>query len=285
MSREGVRRVSLIGLRVLIAALIAGALYLLVIPNMSVDPSRLAALVLDRPGNLDLSPRPTVSTPLPRGSSPIPAVIQAGRSDPNETGLYQVQWGSAPALSALILVSRVPSVAIAKVALKQTQTQYLSADSFSPTSFNRRALYTFQGVPGIKAGLYARQASGRVPEAALRSGVFRVGEVVATVIVQGKNASAPTFQSLATAEYLHLIHLPIGLPIAERNWPILASAIYGSVAIIGMGLFLSSPLAFARVRQRRTERSERIRSRMRARKRADLKRREKRKAQRRSRSR
>jgi hypothetical protein len=242
-----------------VAIIVLGAVgYALFGTESAVDGSRMARLVLPRPGIAHFNSKPFESTFEPPASSSSSVIKQAGVSDPNHTGVYQVAWRTgSPVSETGLMVELLPSAARARAAQNQLEDQYTNSKKLSAEELTLTGKFTVAGLPTAFARTYAQKSSSTTSasSAKLYLVVFRVNRVVVFELTDtsGKAIDENAAGSIARAEANLLDQREPGFVLTHQVRPVGRALLFGLVTLALAG----GVVFFPRVRRLITQRQER----------------------------
>lgn len=203
-SRSGVRAPMYAVLRAAVVLGVAAGGYQLVVPVSHTVRSRLAGLVVTRPGVKQFDVKPASRGEQPAAAYGLAPLSAAAKSDPNRTGVYSVAWMAGTTNGAAVLVFLLPTPAQAASTMAQTEKQQLAVNSYASAKYTRRSTFSVKGIPGSVGALYDTAAPAPGNPAQLAVTLFRVGRAVG-VTEAGVGAGAqPTATTMARSEHARL---------------------------------------------------------------------------------
>jgi hypothetical protein len=256
-------------LRVAVVVVLAVVGYFLFIRTSRSDPQQLSRLVISRtsvPGLRDRAP--TRSTSVPPTGSDFAVVQQAAKSQPNETGLYEIEWQvspSAPPQSG-VLLTYVPDSSTAKktfdasVKLLSTGPKLQNETASKPTPF------AVPSVPGARASASQLSSSGKPVGYSYEVDLY-FGRAVASNLVLTSNTTYSPAAAIKDAqnEYAVLQAQEPGFSMTTTKTPLISTIIYVVVALlIAVGAFFVPEWAVEMTHRRRERHQERERERQRS---------------------
>jgi hypothetical protein len=226
--------------------------YQLVVPTSHVERSRLARLVLSKPGLAAFSKATPQAAEQNDTQTGLAAVTAAAKRSPGHTGIYSIQWVPTQTTGVGIVAFLLPNDATAATAFAQLRTQQLAAGSFSANGLTRASTFTVAGVPGSSGALYA-PASG-VAGPGLGVTVFQYGKVVALIDAATSNSTnKAAVESVTAAESGHLRQLGPGFSLSVIRRPGVATGLWVGGAVVVAAIVALTPV----LRRRRAEKRRR----------------------------
>jgi hypothetical protein len=238
---------------VLVAAAVG---YQKVIPITHVDRTRLARLVITRPGVKEFNTKPAQAAELPVAKTGLSVLEAAAKKAPDTSGSYLVAWaGAGPNNAMESVVFLAPTAAVAKKLEAQVLTMNLSPQALSSSSLSRVSTFSVPGVPGSNGSLYASTA--KTPGASqLAVTTFQDGRVVTVTEALHPTSAQPDSETATTTEYRHLQAVTPGFTLKVVHRPLTATILWAAGAVVIAGLVALSPAIVGRTRRRRRDRRE-----------------------------
>ncbi|MHB1535012.1 MAG: hypothetical protein ACYC1D_10500 [Acidimicrobiales bacterium] len=203
--RGGMRSPAWAVLRAVVVLGVAAGGYQLVVPVSHTVRSRLAGLVVTRPGVKQFDVKPATSAEQPAAVYGLAPLSAAAKRSPNQTGVYLVAWMAGPTNGAAVLAFLLPNGAQAASTMAQIEKQQLAANSNASAKYTRRSTFSVKGIPGSAGALYAAASPAPGNPAQIAITVFRVGRAVAAAEV-GTGAGAQAIAStVARSEHARLL--------------------------------------------------------------------------------
>jgi hypothetical protein len=246
------RRATFAVLRALVVLVVAAVTYQLVVPTVHVVRTRLAQLVLTKPGVAAYDKTKPQAGEQDDTQTAIAALTTAAKRSPNQTGLYSIEWSPTESTGAGVIAFLLPSASAANTALSQIRAQQLAAGSYSSNSLTRASTYAVPGVPGSYAAIYRPPAkdAGSVPSLAVT--LFRYGRVVAVSEAASPGSTAqPAANTMTRSEYSNLRHLGTGFSLSVTRYPVVATTLWAVAAVVLAAIVALVPVARRRRAQRR----------------------------------
>lgn len=215
--------------------------------------SRLASLVVTQPPP-GYTKKPSSANQVSSATSPYGAYQSAVKRSPSRTGAYSVSW-SNPASSndsATILLSLLPSPAIARTVQGQAESKFLAANSFQGESYVRHGPVPVPIAGGQGAVYVAGSAKATTPPVAAVT--FATGRAQVLVLVgQGgtPEATGAVAAAFAQDEYRLLQKRLPGFDLVSTTVPVLTSVVYWVVVLALVALIVTIPLGIRRARRAR----------------------------------
>jgi hypothetical protein len=248
------RGVAFAMLRALVVLVVAAVAYQLVVPTAHVVRTRLARLVVTRPGVAAFDKTAPQAREQNDTQTGIGALSTAARRSPNQTGLYSIQWSPTQASGAGIIAFLLPNDTVASTALSQIRAQQLAAGSYSANSLTRESSYAVAGVPGSSAAIYRPQAKDAASVPGLAVTVFRYGRVVAvSEAVSVGSTAQPASDSITVNEYRNLRRLGAHFSLSVTRYPAVATTLWAVAAVLLAAIAALVPIE----RRRRAQRLQR----------------------------
>jgi hypothetical protein len=256
-------------LRVALVVVLAVAGYFLFIRTSRADPQSLSRLVISRTSVVGLRNRaPTRSTSVPPTGSDFAVVQQAAKSQPNETGLYEIEWQVSPSSppQSGVLLTYVPDSSTAKktfdasVKLLSTGPKLQNETASKPTPF------AVPSVPGARASASQLSSSGKPVGYSYEVDLY-FGRAVASNLVLTSYTSFSPAAAIKDAqnEYAVLEAQEPGFSMTTTKTPLVSTIIYVVVALlIALGAFFVPEWAIEMTHRRRERHQERERERQRS---------------------
>jgi hypothetical protein len=250
------RRLIPVAIVVVLAAATVGYVHL--IPLTQIERQRLATLVVTTPPS-GFTKKPASSTAVPASSSPFATVKTAGKTAPNSTGSYSIQWNNPTSSndSAWLLVSLLPSAADAAKVQSEAASQYLGSESFKTENYTLAGNVPVPSVPGAQAAVYQSSKNGP-PVVTVIYHVDRAQVVAFVGLVGSQSKATSTATTLAAAEAAQLDQVLPGFTLSKTSWPAVASALYWLAILSVVLIVVAIPIMIRRTRQRRIEARQRM---------------------------
>jgi hypothetical protein len=244
-------------LRALIVLVVAVVTYQLVVPTVHVVRSRLARLVLTKPGVAAYDKTAPHAGEQNDTQTGLAALTTAAKRSPKQTGLYSIEWSPTATSGAGIIAFLLPSDSAASTALSQIRAQQLSAGSYSSNSLTRESTYAVPGVPGSYAAMYRPPVKDAASVPGLAVTVFRYGRVVAVSEAASVNSTAqPAASTITVREYQNLQRLGPGFSLSVTRYPVVATTLWFVAAVLLAAMVALVPVARRRRAQRRQRAAE-----------------------------
>ena len=242
---------------VAVLVLVAAAVgYQQVIPITHVDRTRLARLVITRPGVKEFNTKPAQSVELPVAKTGLSVLEAAAKKAPDSSGSYLAAWaGTGPNDAMESVAFLAPSATVAKKLAAQVLAMNLSAQALASSSLTRLSTFTVSGVPGSHGSLYG--SSAKTPGASqLAITTFEEGRVVTVTEALHPTSAQPDSETATTAEYRHLQATAPEFSLKVVHRPLTATILWAVGAVAIAALIALSPAVVGRARRRRRERRE-----------------------------
>ena len=246
------RRVALAVLRPLVVLAVAAVAYQLVVPTVHVVRTRLARLVVAKPGVAGYDKTTPQAGQQNDTQTGIAALTTAAKRSPNQTGLYSIEWSPTDSSGAGVIAFLLPSDSAASTALSQIKGQQLAAGSYSSNSLTRASTYAVPGVPGSYAAIYRPAAKNAGSLSTLAVTVFRYGRVVAVSEAAAPGSTAqPDANTITVGEYGNLRRVESGFSLSVTRYPAVATTLWVVAAAALAATVALVPVARRRRAQRR----------------------------------
>ncbi|MDQ2726591.1 MAG: hypothetical protein M3Y91_01705 [Actinomycetota bacterium] len=255
-SRRPRRTAAVAGGVAVVVVVLAAVGYQQVIPITHVDRSRLARLVVNRPGIKEFDTKPAQAVELPVAKTGLSVLESAAKKAPDTTGAYlAVRTGGTSNHALETVAFLAPSAAVAKRLEAQVVSSNLSAQALASSSLNRLSTFTVPGAPGSAGSLYAPAAktagASQLAVTAVQEGrVVTVSEALHPTSAEGYSTSA------TIAEYHHLQTTLPGFSLKVVHRPLTATILWAAGAVLIALLIALSPVIVGRTRLKRRERRE-----------------------------
>lgn len=251
------RRSTAVAGGIAVAVLVVAAVgYQQVIPITHIARTRLAGLVVTRPGVKEFDNKPAQATELPVAKTGLSVLEGAAKKSPDTSGSYLVAWTGATANNALETVAFLaPTPAVAKHLQAQVLSTNLSPQALSSSSLSRLSTFTVPGVPGSAGSLYGSSAK-TAGASQLAVTAFQYGRVVTVSEALHPTSAQPDSETATTTEYHHLQAVTPGFTLKVVHRPLTATIVWVAGALLIAVLVALSPVIARRTRQRRQERRE-----------------------------
>jgi predicted RNase H-like HicB family nuclease len=242
---------------VAVAVVLIGSLvgYQAFIPQTHVAPSRLARLVVVRPGVKAFDIKATSALVQPVAKSGIKPLQAAAKQFPAETGIYSKLWrpSSSAANATEVIAYLSPSTATARSVYQLLRTQQLSSKSYATSSLVRRSTFSVSGIAGSAGATYSSSAKKSTTTAAtptLGEVVFRSGRVVAMTEMLSTSSTQSSVQVVARSEAAQLRAVEPGFTLAVTSYPLGTSIVWGIVTLLALLIVGYLPFGLPRWRER-----------------------------------
>ena len=243
-------------MRAVVVLAIAAVGYQAVIPSVHVIRTRLARLVVSKPGVAAYNAAKPQSGAQDDTQTGLAAVTAAAKRSPNQTGVYTTGWSASQSSGVAIGAFLLPNDAAAVAALPQLRTQQLAATSYSSASLTRRSTYTLADVPGLSGSVYTPSSKSAAAMPGLVVAAFRYGRVVVEVEAVTSTNTQADANMVARVEYASLRRVEPGFSLTEVYRPPEATALWAAGAVSLAAVMALGPVARRRRAQRRLRRFE-----------------------------
>ncbi len=245
--------------RVVIVLAIAAGVYQQVIPVHHVVRTRLARLVVTRPGVEEFNAKPVGAAEQKAANLGLAVLKSVAKTSPDQTGVYSVEWrgtGKKNAEDVLGLIAvLLPTDADAQQVMGELKTQQLSANAYASESLSRSSTFVVPGIPGSNGSFYAPTKKATNPDS-LAAVVFRTGNVVGVAEgIKAKGAVADA-KTAAVMEFKHLEAVAPGFTLKTVTRPALASGLWIGGSVVVALVAGGGPVLARRIRRRRQRRRQ-----------------------------
>lgn len=215
---------------VVLAACAVG--YQAVIPVKHVARSRLARLVIDRPGVPAYNIKPSNSAQEQASQTGLTSLQKASTKSPNETGVYAIDWAPSQATGMGLATFLFPTDSQASAGFSQLVTQQLAANSYTSGGLKRQSTFTLPGIAGGRGAMYI-PAKKSASASDLVVTTFRVGRVIAVDEALTNTTPQADAITVANNEHAHLNQVEPGFSLQYVTHPQTATILWaaGSVAL------------------------------------------------------
>lgn len=242
---------------------LGAAVYVPLVSMQKAESSRLSRLVVTKPP-AGFNPKPRAANPVPPSSSQFLAVKVAGRTSPDETGSYSVEWtdsnGAAAGTNALSLVASVlPNASDAAKVQAEAKSAYTSKTSLKSASYTYAGAVAVPSIPGASGAFFTPASLTNPPLVVV---VFQVGRAQVTQFIGipgAKQAIEDEAVSFARSEYDHLRAVLPGFSLSVTTYPLTASIVYWVVVAVLVLAAVIGPIARRRAVEHRRLLAERAR--------------------------
>ena len=224
--------------RVVVVLVLALAGFLLVVRSTHADHDLLGNLVIRRISISALPSRPAFTSSIPASDSPFKVIKDAGKKDPDRTGLYEKEWATSTNktgnLEAGLLVQLLPDSKTAGEVFTKSKKQFVTSPSLTGQTVSAGTAFSIPSVPGAFAEWHAMTSSStNKSDGYAYTAVFRVNRVVV-----GEVLAFPTLRPLsdttkmAQAEHALLVRSEPSFSMLRTTTPVLASVIWWLAAVL-----------------------------------------------------
>jgi hypothetical protein len=256
-------------LRAGVVVVLAVVGFFLFIRTSRPDPQQLSRLVISHTSVPGLRHRePVLSRSVPAGGSSFAVVRQAAKSNPNETGLYEMEWeisASSPP-QAGVLLTLMPNEAMAVKAFDDSVKLLSTGPKLENSTGSKPMPFAVPSVPGARASASQLSSSGK-PVGYSYEIDLHFGRVAASNLVVTSNTTFSPSAAIRDAqnEYSVLVSNEPGFSLVQTSTPLTTTIVYVAVAVlIAAGAFFVPELAIETRRRRRERHAERERDRQRS---------------------
>ncbi|MBV9661474.1 MAG: hypothetical protein JO337_09980 [Acidimicrobiales bacterium] len=235
--------------RALVVLAVAAAVYPLVVPTHPAMRSRLALLVIDKPGVAAFDKVKAQAGEQDVSQTGIDALTAAAKKFPRQTGLYSVEWAPSQTSAAGVVAFLLPSASAAATTFDQLSTQQLSPDAYKSNSLTRTGTFDVPGVAGSGGSVFSPSSDS---QPTLANTAFRVGRVVALSEVIGPSSSAKADSiTLAKDEDTQLRRVAPDFTLAVTRYPLVATLVWIAGAVLVAVIVALTPVLWRRRAERR----------------------------------
>jgi hypothetical protein len=256
-------------LRAAVVVILAVIGYFLFIRTSRADPQLLSRLVISHTSVPRLQHREAVvSRSVPPSGSSFAVVRQSAKKNPNETGLYEIEWevsASSPP-QAGILLSLLPTDADATRAFHDSVKLLSSTPKLENATGSKPTPFPVPSVPGARASSSHLSSSGKSVGYSYGIDVHS-GRAVASIFVVTSDTTFSPSAAIKDAqnEYSVLVSNEPGFSLVQTVTPLVATIVYVAVAaVIAVGAFFVPEWAMRTRRRRRERHAQRERDRQRS---------------------
>lgn len=259
-------------LRAVVAAGLAVLVYFLLVPQTRVVHKELGTLMLTRTALPGVPAKPKLSEWVDPSSSTFTVTKQAGKRDPDHTGLYAREWyvsQSGPPEAGMIL-QLLPDTSTAQQAGDKVAGELESAPQLSGEKSGPAEPFSIPGVPGGRGAAFALSDSN-VPANGVVGYAYKVEYRFDRAVVSELLADSGTTKSTRAAVtdaqrgYRLLEQREPGFSFAHQRLPVTASIVFGAVALVLVAAAVVVPeLAVVLLRRRHERRMARAEARARS---------------------
>lgn len=246
--------IPLAGIAVVAVAVGSFFSYQALIPQTHVVPSRLARLIVSRPGVKAFDTKATSALVQSVTKSGIKPLQAAAKQFPAETGIYSKVWQPSPSgtAAAEVIAFLSPSTATASSVYQLLRTQRLSSKSNVANSLVRRSTFSVSGIAGSAGAIYGSSTKPTTTAATPTLGVvvFRVGRVVALTELVNTSGTQSSVEAVARSEAAQLRAVEPGFTLAVVSYPKLASIVWGIESLLLLLIVGYLPFGLPRWRER-----------------------------------
>ena len=254
--------------RVLAVLVLSGIGFAMFIPQSTPHRQLLGRLLVAHTAGPGMPAKARVSQSVPPSESTFAVTRSSARTDPNDTGLYAREWyvaANAPPETGMI-VQLLPDAARARTVSAQVAKEVSTAPTLQDEAAESPESFSVSGVAGAKGYSFllndtAQPSKGTVGaayKASLRVGRALVTELMVTTV---PTRDLGAIRSDLRHETALLGRVLPGFSFVRTTIPLVASIVYGAVAVVVAALAVVLPELFVtwrhRRRARRLEREQR----------------------------
>jgi hypothetical protein len=242
--------------RAVVVLAVAAVGYQAVVPSTHVIRTRLARLVVTKPGVTAYNIKPTSASEQPAAQTQLKTVTAAAKQSPAATGAYAILWQPSQSSFAGLAVFLLPTESQAAATLSELRTQQLAAGSDTSSGLTRRSTFTDSGIPGSAGAVFAPTTSSSTGQTTLAVSLFQYGKVVALSEVASAAHPQTDATTLALNEFAHLRQVEPGFTLKVVRRPAVATALWAAAAVAVAAIGALGPIGRRRLARRRQQRLE-----------------------------